>query len=511
MNKLTRADWLLGEVLADPQRLFVLWAIKTGFCRRVEDFQNAYGPELLVEELIAGLEQDGFLQQAHEGLCLTKAGEEAVSLLPDVETTHVTPASTFNRGGILRLGNAYQQSVQGLLRLHALEMEGKEESEEANVLRDQLEEPWHHLTAEEQKRLHGLSEDLHSLSATQDTVPKEINPQVQKGLAKAREEVDAGNWDKALELLRRWKDHLKPSQLSFQRGCIWQQAGDSATAVLFFEYAYQLQPKSEYGYFYLRELATVDPPSALRKAQEILAADENNEPSLVISAIEVIEHVTHVANNFPVATWLEIIERTLLRLELQPHRSRVYPLALMWGAWCAAKLDRKEVLERYVNRALTIYPYYDSLLVTRGVLRYEEHPEGAIQDFQKAITLGTKYPQPYGFIAHHAFCEQRFQDCIRYADRALQESQPDAVAGLLWEMKAISQAVLDYSSEEVRASFRKALQYLPGHPRIEQNRKVYEDNLAVQQKQSLPWITLSPAEMNASSKEDLPVPPSLAA
>jgi tetratricopeptide (TPR) repeat protein len=408
----------------------------------------------------------------------------------------------------------YQQSLSGLRELHALSLEGKDETPEADALRDRLEAPWYHLTEVEQKRLRGLSEDLYSLTIIEDKALKEMNPQVQKQLTKAWEESDLGNWDKALEVLRRWREYLKPSQLSFMRGRIWHELGDSAIAALFFAHAARLEPQSDYAFFHLRELVKLAPTEAEARAKEILAADDKHEASLVLGAVEVLVQVARERSprsHLPLEIWLEIVERVLLRLELQPHQSReLYVLALVWAGWCAMQLDRREVAERNITRALTLSPNNDPLLVTRGMLLYTYAPQRAIEDFQKAILLGTKYSQPYCFLAHHALTDRRIRDCLDYCEQALKRPLPEVATGLIWEMKAISQAVLNYPAEIVRQSFAKALSYLPGNERIEGNRQVFEENITSPEKQNLPWKEPSKAEVTAQTKEWLPVPSPLA-
>src|SRR5271155_3561460 len=98
---------------------------------------------------------------------------------------------------------AYVQSIQGLLRLHALTVSGKDDSPEVEIVRASLERPWTDLSEIEKNRISGLSEDLFSISE-QPCEPLPTNPQAQRKLLEAIEARQSGDWDKALELLRRW-------------------------------------------------------------------------------------------------------------------------------------------------------------------------------------------------------------------------------------------------------------------------------------------------------------------
>src|SRR4051812_5283432 len=127
----------------------------------------------------------------------------------------------------LPMSPAYVQYVRGLHRLHALVAEGRDDSPEADAVRDGMDEPGYALSEAERQRVNGLSEDLYSLSDPPAPAP-EPNPQATRKLMEAAEARSAGDWDRALELLRRWGRYLEPAELSFQRGCVWKEAGDDA-------------------------------------------------------------------------------------------------------------------------------------------------------------------------------------------------------------------------------------------------------------------------------------------
>lgn len=163
----------------------------------------------------------------------------------------------------------YVQAVRGLLRMHELEIQGLGDSPQADTIRDALEGQWLQLTEEERNRLTGLSEDLYSLSEPSDT--REMNAQAQRQLIEAYEARQAQNWDKALELLRSWGTHIDPALRAYLQGRTWLEAGDSATAAVFFQRASELEPEnSGYRMIYLHALSSVDPSAADRIADEIL-------------------------------------------------------------------------------------------------------------------------------------------------------------------------------------------------------------------------------------------------
>ncbi len=139
-------------------------------------------------------------------------------------------------------------------------MDGRQDSPEADAVRDAADAPWTALTEVEKKRLAGLSEDLYSITDPPQTGARELNPQVQSRLVEVAEARERGEWDRAFELLRRWAAYIEPAVLSYLRGSTWLHAGDLQTATLFFEHASNLEPENgNYLAILLNALSRVDP------------------------------------------------------------------------------------------------------------------------------------------------------------------------------------------------------------------------------------------------------------
>src|SRR5437870_4028437 len=132
----------------------------------------------------------------------------------------------------LTMNPNYRAYVRGVRELHQLCVAGNEDSPEADAIRDATDGPWEALSEVERERVGNLSEDLYSL-VEPPPAPQPMNPQAEAKLSEAFEARQRGEWDRALELLRRWAAFLAPDVVSFFRGRIWLDAGDTETAVLF--------------------------------------------------------------------------------------------------------------------------------------------------------------------------------------------------------------------------------------------------------------------------------------
>ena len=146
----------------------------------------------------------------------------------------------------LAQSSAYQEVVRGLLRLHRYTVEKQDETPEYDETCAAMEGHWGQLTAAEIERLGGLSKDLYTVSDPPGTQPPEtMNSQAQGKLGEAYEARERGEWDRALELLRRLGKLVPAPLLSYLRARIWEDIGDEAVAAIFFDHARRLDPTNE--------------------------------------------------------------------------------------------------------------------------------------------------------------------------------------------------------------------------------------------------------------------------
>jgi len=138
----------------------------------------------------------------------------------------------------------YTAMVRGVRELHRLVASGKsDDSPEADAIRDATDAPWQALSEAERQRVRSLSEDLFSLTEP-PAARQPMTAEVQSKMNEIGEARRRGDWDAALDLLRRYATYFTSAQLSYLRGSIWQEAGDRETAALFFEHAARLEPEN---------------------------------------------------------------------------------------------------------------------------------------------------------------------------------------------------------------------------------------------------------------------------
>jgi hypothetical protein len=136
----------------------------------------------------------------------------------------------------------YQESVRLLRELHLLMAEGKSETDEADQVRDLMDDHWYQMSPEEIRRVEGLSADLDTLTDPPPP-PRQLTRQENdefNQLFDTAAQNDA--WDRVLELLRDRPHPYPPEQIAFLRARCWENLGDLETARLFLEKAVALSP-----------------------------------------------------------------------------------------------------------------------------------------------------------------------------------------------------------------------------------------------------------------------------
>lgn len=382
-------------------------------------------------------------------------------------------------------GSSFKLVVRGLLALHQLIKEGKDDSAEAESVRDALDAPLKALNRTEKERVQWLSEDLYSVSEPPAaTTRKEMNPQAQQQLTEAIEAREGREWDRALTLLRRWREYITPALLSYLRASIWLEAGEPAVAAVFYGDAAENDPaNANYRAIYLHALAETDPVAAGKLAREVLADDEKHAPVVVARAADVRFNESRsdsIAASAQVTRELiSILERNMTRIENDEEaasRASAYEMTAGLLGFLHEFLGNAGAAVNCYTLGLQANPKNDGLLVARGILQYGTSPR-AITDFEEAVRLGCSVVWPYLFLAHHNLTTNRFEQCRVMCEAGLRMRGSDAAKSQLEEWRAIAQAELGFPPESVRMAFEAALLWEPANERARKNQEAFEASL----------------------------------
>lgn len=380
--------------------------------------------------------------------------------------------------------SSFKMVAKGLIALHALGKAGKDESPEADSVRDSLDLPLAALNRIEKERAQWLSEDLYSVSEPSSASQKEMNPQAQQQLSEAIEARLKGEWDLALKILRNWQEYVAPPLLSYMRGSIWMGAGNADVAAMFYGHASECEPANEsYQHLHLKVLYESDPVCAGERVSQILAEYANYSPALVYCAADIrfskIEEAPFAESAQLCRDLMQILEINLARVEKQEaadSASATRQNCVMLLGCCNEFLGNINAAVVYFSLGLKMNPSSDALLTARGTLLYGANPY-AIADLEQAVQLGTPLIWPYFFLAHHHLTAGQFHHCRIMCEAGLKLKGSDTAKSQLEEWRAIAQAELGFPPELVRMAFEAAIRLDPTNESAKRNQDAYEVHL----------------------------------
>ena len=146
-------------------------------------------------------------------------------------------------------------SVRLLKELHFLMAEGKSETDEADRVRDLMDEHWYSMSPDEIRRVRGLSADLYTLVDSPLPPEQVAQSEIDEFNQLSANAVKNEDWDRVLELFREHPHSHPPHSVAFIRALAWDKLGDLETSLLFLGRALSLCPNNfEYLDFFISVL-----------------------------------------------------------------------------------------------------------------------------------------------------------------------------------------------------------------------------------------------------------------
>jgi hypothetical protein len=395
---------------------------------------------------------------------------------------------------------SFKLVAKGLVALHLLGKDGKDDSPEAESIRDAMDAPLKALNPIEKERAQWLSEDLYSVSEPfPSSTQKEMNPQAQQHLVEAYEAQKRLEWDRALALLRWEREQISPALLSYLRGSIWMEAGNADVATVFYGHASESAPEyANYQYSYMNALAESDPGAAGKLAHKVLSTHMMYAPLVVARAASILGF-NQARSGWDIESarrfreLIPILEKTLSRIEKDDVASYTMTVGLL--GFCHELLGNSTAAVESYSHGLQVSPNHFGLLAARGILLYGSSPR-AIADFEDAVRLESAVIWPYLYLAHHYLATSRFEQCRMMCETGLKMQGSDTAKSQLEEWRAIAQAELGFSPEAVRAAFEAAIRLDPSNDLARRNQAAFEASLKAPQTPSRSkWEQKSEAAM----------------
>ena len=183
----------------------------------------------------------------------------------------------------------YVEYVRLLFDLHRAISEGWDETQSGEALRERMDEPGSRLSSDEIASVSGIAADFYSLT---DAQPGALSPMTAEELTDLQpvfQHQNSRESHKALELLRNHAGSIPPASLAYLRGKFWMEAGEYQIGAAFLERASELDPdNANFRYMALHALLKANSTSAMQMAQAILLNWEQQSPRLVLKSLDVL-------------------------------------------------------------------------------------------------------------------------------------------------------------------------------------------------------------------------------
>lgn len=378
----------------------------------------------------------------------------------------------------MRTEPAFSRYEALLKRLHDLNLEGKLDAPEADVVREDMEEPWSRLTAVDKALLAGLSSDLYSFSGEEVVRASDLDPSAL--MARARTAYENRDWSGLLEALRLTHQYFPAEVVAYMRGRCWQQLGRPEAASWFFDQSHKLAPDNRnYAFMRLDALFRAGRhQEALADAEEILSK-RDAPPTLVFGAAKIFydsaAHLPPTESRQLYESIVSAVSAALNTIEQNEAIEATMPQSLI----LSARLHRTLALERLgklqetvraYDDAIARHPSSDELLMARALflLRTERHA-AAQRDLDELISRRTHLVSAYLFRAHHFLAQQDYARSLDLSDRGLRLATRAATRAVFLEWIAISQYGLQAPLDDVRLQLEEALSFDPRSDDVRRN------------------------------------------
>jgi tetratricopeptide (TPR) repeat protein len=372
----------------------------------------------------------------------------------------------------------YSLYEASLVRLHELDRAGALESDEADLVRDQMDEPWARLGRFERERLANLSADLTTSRSEQAVMP---SPEDHALLTRAKQAFANQRWDDLLSVLRSTEHQFPPALVAYMRGRCWDGLGRTDAAYRFFEDARMAEP----GNVHYELLALYTQFRSSKRAEAFQRAtamiDRSDvEPHLIFGAAKILTEIAQGLEGEQSEHLYEQIVRALRAALAKLRSSSISSLVLAARLNLAIALERLgrdgEAQQAYAELVVH-HPMSEEALLARALFLLSRDRAQAMQDLRTLVDTNTSLVHPYLFTAHDALVDKDYVRCLGLTERALRLAHRPEMQAALLEWMAISLFELHAELALVRSFFQDAIGLDPLNENIRRNFEILEQTV----------------------------------
>jgi tetratricopeptide (TPR) repeat protein len=379
--------------------------------------------------------------------------------------------------------HALHEMARLLVQLHELIAADQTDSDDADTIRDRMDELSGFLEGSQFQMINDLSGDLYMLTgkeivpdAMRELPPKAVHDQIEAAFGEKR-------WTDLLRALR-GPHQLPKDSAAYARARAYAALGFHLAAVKFFEHAYALKPNPNYLALALDEHMESDMVDTAQALVQAIEDDRTAHPTLTLKAALVL---LDLSRSRPEEEQVELdnrIGRLIERAKSDPRWPESVPSLRTAGlvalAFGLAQADQLTGAESSLDEAIGISPSSDAARVARGLVRVDAgRLDAAYEDFNEAVRLGTKTAWPYFYLTHRAVISADFRAAATLASVGAHLTPAGSMRAKFFEWWAIAFAEMGRASSEVLALFDAAEAENPFDAVIQANAAKYRSHISV--------------------------------
>lgn len=393
--------------------------------------------------------------------------------------------------------------VDLLVRLHDAMRSGNED--EAERLREKMDEPGLHLNKDEIQWVKGLSSDLYMFDNDESFRPLDRTPlQLITDIKAATERSDG---EAMLQLLRR-ASFVSPEHRAWFRSRAYELLGYYNLSLRFLAYASDQAPeRPEYNYMILAKMVQQKDFVNARQAALHFLEMPNQPPKLrIIIAIALCSSTEDLPNEETRPFLLQASEiiNSLMTAEQQNTLSSDDALmAWMILADAYFKLGEMDNALGADNKAVSVAPNNPYALEERGRHLLGTDRQGALEDFLAAANSGSRLPFPYLFVIREYLFQKQYSLAKDLSEKLISRTNVPRVQAQACEFLALAYYGLEYPASEVDGAYRRAIELSPENQRRRQNYDaIRASRLGISDAPQINLPALTPEEMQEMSSSE---------
>jgi tetratricopeptide (TPR) repeat protein len=368
-------------------------------------------------------------------------------------------------------------------KLAALIESGADDSEEVEIVREQLHSIWMQLSPNEQKSLQRFSAELEMIFGGEVARPSSSRkshsaPTQMELFAEIKKSMSQEKWDKVLDLIREHPATFPSDMTAFLRATAYLSMGRYDNAIAFSSYALKTLPFS--------------PPHLILLLEALASAGYTDELNAKLERIEREPKVPPVVS----LTIANILSQLGRRSENQTQVLSLYKKCLFWierglasprdiatrivGIRASAlgiksdayqRLDMGNESLQALEEAVSLSPNDPVLRVMRALRFADIDAKKAAADCDLAIKLGSIEFFPYVYLADQAFKVSDFVTALRLCKAALRlpGEIPSSLRAALLQMQGIAQFETGGSPSSAEMLLDRAFELNPNDPSVRKN------------------------------------------